>query len=640
MPVGGKIDIVAGVHDHDLIAFVIVVVIIVVMAIAMAVAVPVMPAPAPMLVTILAALAPAMMATMTMMAMMIVVIIVIIVIIIIVIIVIVVIVTVIVIIITDDDFTIRHRDRLRPAGLGRQHDGTRCKQGSENEATGRMETGFHTPPQRGQDLFGRGIIARIDIPPKRRGCILIFLHPAHDHLLAVEAAGIRRNCNLGRGCKESVNGAGSARGLHPTCAWQKEPRIRSMRIWPFGHSKTKVRRAFPSGDTKERSAESHAAGSRPQHRSWRGAARFQAQDVLEAIDEPLILVNRRLRLLWANRMGRMLLGAHAEIGRDIRLYLRTREIVTALEQVARSAASAPVQLVTRHRQGQRESVYALHLHRIHAAERQDDTEEEPGILLHLRDISALDRAERMRADFIANVSHELKTPLAALIGFIETLRGPARDDPAARERFLALMDAEARRMNRLVGDLLSLSKLESEPPPARDARADLVAVTQRVLTLMQPVAVQAHIGVQAQIIPDRAPVRGEEDRLVQMLTNLLDNAIKYGKPGPVTVSLTAEGDAWVLTVADRGPGIPAEHLPRLTERFYRVDTARSRSLGGTGLGLALVKHIVRKHEGRLEIESRPGAGTTVTVRLPRLDEPDGKTASAGQTGRQPNRPVM
>lgn len=182
-------------------------------------------------------------------------------------------------------------------------------------------------------------------------------------------------------------------------------------------------------------------------------------------------------------------------------------------------------------------------------------------------------------------------------------------------------------MDRLVGDLLSLSKLESEPPPARNARADLVTVIQRVLALMQPVAAQAEMVVRPQIAPTRAPVQGEEDRLVQMLTNLIDNAIKYGKPGPVTVSLTAEADEWVLTVADRGPGIPAEHLPRLTERFYRVDTARSRSLGGTGLGLALVKHILRRHGGRLEITSRLGAGTTVTVRLPRPDEPDEEGAS-------------
>ena len=325
----------------------------------------------------------------------------------------------------------------------------------------------------------------------------------------------------------------------------------------------------------------------------------------------------------------MLLGTHAEIGRDIRLYLRAREIIAALERMVHSTASAPVRFVTRHRQGRTERVYELHLHGIHTTGREgeDGMPAEPCILLHLRDISALDRAERMRADFVANVSHELKTPLAALIGFIETLRGPAREDARARERFLTLMDAEARRMDRLVGDLLSLSKLESGPPLARDARADLVSVVQRVLTLMEPVAARAKITVRSQIGPIRAPVRGEEDRLVQMLTNLLDNAIKYGKPGPVTVSLTAEEGEWVLTVADRGPGIPAEHLPRLTERFYRVDTARSRSLGGTGLGLALVKHILRRHQGRLEIDSQPGAGTTVTVRLPRPDAADAQTAS-------------
>ena len=403
-----------------------------------------------------------------------------------------------------------------------------------------------------------------------------------------------------------------------------------MRIWPFGRSKTRANHTAPPDDGKDRTTESRASDHLSRHRSWPGAVRFHAQDVLEAIDEPLVLVNRRLRLLWANQAGRVLLGAHAEIGRDIRLYLRAREIITALEQMARTASPAPLRFVTRHRQGETERVYALHLHSVHPAGRhqgKDGAEEESCILMHLRDISALDRAERMRADFIANVSHELKTPLTALIGFIETLRGPARDDARARERFLALMDAEARRMDRLVGDLLSLSKLESEPPPARNARADLVTVIQRVLALMQPVAAQAEMVVRPQIAPTRAPVQGEEDRLVQMLTNLIDNAIKYGKPGPVTVSLTAEADEWVLTVADRGPGIPAEHLPRLTERFYRVDTARSRSLGGTGLGLALVKHILRRHGGRLEITSRLGAGTTVTVRLPRPDEPDEEGAS-------------
>ncbi len=416
-----------------------------------------------------------------------------------------------------------------------------------------------------------------------------------------------------------------------------------MRIWPFGRSRMKAEHHPSSGEKKGRAAETQATEHPSEHQSWPGAVRFHAQDVLEAIDEPLILVNRRLRLLWANRTGRVLLGAHAEIGRDIRLYLRAREIITALEQMAGAASSAPLCFVTRHRQGQTERVYELHLHSVHPADRhqsEDGAEEESCILMHLRDISALDRAERMRADFIANVSHELKTPLTALIGFIETLRGPARDDARARERFLALMDAEARRMDRLVGDLLSLSKLESEPPPARNARADLVTVIQRVLALMQPVAARAEMVVRSQIAPTRAPVQGEEDRLVQMLTNLIDNAIKYGKPGPVTVSLTAEADEWVLTVADRGPGIPAEHLPRLTERFYRVDTARSRSLGGTGLGLALVKHILRRHGGRLEITSRLGAGTTVTVRLPRPDEPDEEAASNRRSGHQPNRPVM
>lgn len=404
-----------------------------------------------------------------------------------------------------------------------------------------------------------------------------------------------------------------------------------MRLWPFGRAGKRA--DHPSSSRQEERGPS--AGSRnpdhpSPHRSWPGAVRFQAQDVLEAIDEPLILVNRRLRLLWANGAGRMLLGSHAEAGRDIRLYLRTRDVITTLERMAHSPASAPVRLVTRHRQGQMERVYELHLHAIRPPAGTDEsgTGEEPSILLHLRDISALDRAERMRADFVANVSHELKTPLAALIGFIETLRGPARDDPEARERFLALMDAETRRMDRLVGDLLSLTKLESEPPLARDARADLVTVVERVISLMQPVAARANVPIRSWISPARAPVHGEEDRLVQMLTNLVDNAIKYGRPGPVTVALKAAGSEWVLAVEDRGPGIAAEHLPRLTERFYRVDTARSRAMGGTGLGLALVKHILRRHGGRMDIDSRPGRGTTVTVRLPMPEGPAAASAAS------------
>ncbi len=346
--------------------------------------------------------------------------------------------------------------------------------------------------------------------------------------------------------------------------------------------------------------------------------------VLEVLEDPVLVADGRLRLHWCNAAARRLFPL-AEPGRDVRVFLRASAMAEALSEIAAGAArSGPITL----RHGERG--FAAYARRVAVDGRQDAGGR---ILIVLKDVTAEERAARMRADFVANVSHELKTPLAALLGFIETLSGPARDDPAARARFLALMEAEARRMNRLVDDLLSLSRLEAEPPLAADARADLVAVVRRVVAVMGGLAEDSGVTLAAQIALDAAPVAGEEDRLVQMLTNLVDNAIKYGRPGPVTISLAAENGAWLLTVADRGPGIPPEHLPRLTERFYRVDAARSRSLGGTGLGLALVKHIVRRHGGRLEIASRPGAGTTVSVRLP-------AAGADGADGGQPKRPVM
>jgi len=228
--------------------------------------------------------------------------------------------------------------------------------------------------------------------------------------------------------------------------------------------------------------------------------------------------------------------------------------------------------------------------------------------------------ERMRADFVANVSHELRTPLASLIGFIDTLRGPAADDPEAQQRFLGIMAEQAARMNRLIDDLLSLSRIELiEHQPPSDA-VELRELVMRIVAGFEPRLRERSVALDVRVPEELPPVTGDADQLTQVLQNLLDNAVKYGRDGGVVrleAAAVPRGRAGVLvTVADQGIGIPRDHLPRLTERFYRVNTGRSRATGGTGLGLAIVKHIVNRHRGQLSIESEEGIGTTVTVWLP------------------------
>jgi two-component system, OmpR family, phosphate regulon sensor histidine kinase PhoR len=250
-------------------------------------------------------------------------------------------------------------------------------------------------------------------------------------------------------------------------------------------------------------------------------------------------------------------------------------------------------------------------------------------LVGLRELTEQLMIERVRQDFVANASHELRTPLTALRGFIDTLAGPARDDPEARERFLRTMAGEAARMSRLVDDLLSLSRIEqSEHQPPSD-HVDAADCLKSVVRTLQPYAEERKARLGLALAEPLPAVIADRDQLVQLLTNLIDNAIKYGGPaGEITIRgehvVTAPPGAGPLTgraalrivVSDRGPGIAREHLPRVTERFFRVDPARSRQLGGTGLGLAIVKHILRRHRGHLAIESELGRGTTVTVYLP------------------------
>jgi two-component system phosphate regulon sensor histidine kinase PhoR len=245
------------------------------------------------------------------------------------------------------------------------------------------------------------------------------------------------------------------------------------------------------------------------------------------------------------------------------------------------------------------------------------------MLLVLPDLTPLRRVEEMRVDFVANASHELRTPLAALSGFIDTLLGPARDDVAARERFLGIMKTQATRMARLIDDLLSLSRVELIEHLHPDKPVDLVAVVRQVTDGLQTLARDRGVEIVLELPPEPMIVLGDRDELTRVFENLVENALKYGASGKrVSISLaTAKGPAGMeaqVAVRDYGPGIAAEHLPRLTERFYRVDVSQSRAEGGTGLGLALVKHILNRHRGRIVIESEPGRGATFTARLPRV----------------------
>ena len=242
-------------------------------------------------------------------------------------------------------------------------------------------------------------------------------------------------------------------------------------------------------------------------------------------------------------------------------------------------------------------------------------------LLTFQDVTEAEQMGQMRRDFVANVSHELRTPLTALLGFIETLRGAARDDAAARDRFLAIMEREAGRMNRLIGDLLHLSRVEAEERVRPTARIDLATLVANAVSTLRPLAGDAGVEVEVTGLAAPLPLPGDADQITQVIVNLLENAIKYGgSGGRVTLHLTREalpnGPGLRLDVIDRGEGIDPLHIPRLTERFYRVDGHRSREKGGTGLGLAIVKHIVQRHRGRVRIDSEPGKGSVFSVILP------------------------
>ncbi|OHC75477.1 MAG: hypothetical protein A3H92_02035 [Rhodospirillales bacterium RIFCSPLOWO2_02_FULL_58_16] len=246
-------------------------------------------------------------------------------------------------------------------------------------------------------------------------------------------------------------------------------------------------------------------------------------------------------------------------------------------------------------------------------------------MLVLHDVTAAGKADKMRADFISNVSHELRSPLSSLVSFIETLRGPAKDDAEARERFLGLMEGEARRMTHLINDLLTLSKVESYEHIRPEGSVDLHQVLKQVSAVLSLRAKKRGITITISCPPGLPKINGNEDELMQVFRNLIDNAVNYGLKGkPILVAIKkvdkipgSDEKGVAVFIENQGEGISPEHIDRLTERFYRVDKGRSRNMGGTGLGLAIVKHILNHHRGRLTIASTPGKTTTFTVYLPR-----------------------
>jgi two-component system phosphate regulon sensor histidine kinase PhoR len=341
------------------------------------------------------------------------------------------------------------------------------------------------------------------------------------------------------------------------------------------------------------------------------------QAIVGGLPDPVIAVDSDSRVLVLNEPARALAPALRQ-GEPVSLTLRMPELSDAVRRAFARDEEQRIEYSERVPVDRWFQVVVMPVRRMPDATKPDL------VLLTFRDITPRRHVDEMRSDFVANASHELRTPLAALSGFIETLQGSARDDAKARERFLAIMQQQASRMARLIDDLLSLSRIELNAHRRPDTPVDLVPIVRQVADGLQTLARDRDVTVNVEAAG--APtVLGDRDELVSLFENLVENAIKYGATGKrVDIKLAParaeEGEPEVqVSVQDYGPGIAPEHVPRLTERFYRVNVRESRDQGGTGLGLALVKHILNRHRGRLSIESSPGAGATFTIYLPTVE---------------------
>jgi len=359
-----------------------------------------------------------------------------------------------------------------------------------------------------------------------------------------------------------------------------------------------------------------------------------AEAVIAAVPDPLILLDERRQIVRTNTQAAAFVGAVAARA-DLSVAVRNPSVLAAADAVLRGELTRAVDFTL--------TVPIERQLRARIARIDRPSIDGAVAVLSLHDITQLKRAEQMRADFIANASHELRTPLASLLGFIETLRGPARDDGEARERFLVIMHDQASRMTRVVEDLLSLSRIELNEHVMPKDQVTLDLVLRQVVDALELRASERGMRIQMELAARLPDILGDHDELAQVFQNLIDNAIKYGRAGtgivvtaknvsrPSRDADTGFASFVSVSVRDLGEGIAREHLPRLTERFYRVDTARSREMGGTGLGLAIVKHILNRHRGFLEIESTPGVGSSFTVFLRRHPAgPFGRTVTERQ----------
>ena len=340
------------------------------------------------------------------------------------------------------------------------------------------------------------------------------------------------------------------------------------------------------------------------------------RSIIGGLPDPVVLLDRAGRILHFNQAATELAPA-LRAGEPVQSALRTPEIVASLRNALVSNRPQRVDFVN-HAAIDR----WMELIIVPIPVPTNFGGRESCMLMTFHDQTPLRRVEELRADFVANASHELRTPLAALSGFIDTLQGPARDDASARDRFLAIMRAQATRMARLIDDLLSLSRIELSAHVRPETPVDLAPIVRQVVDGLEPLARERGVAIDVDLPVMPTMVPGDRDELLRLFENLIENGLKYGASGgKIDVAMTAaaapDGSPEIRTlVRDYGPGIAPEHLPRLTERFYRVDVGDSRARGGTGLGLSLVKHILNRHRGRLQIESAPDKGATFTAILP------------------------
>lgn len=343
--------------------------------------------------------------------------------------------------------------------------------------------------------------------------------------------------------------------------------------------------------------------------------------VFDHLPGPVILIGSRREIIDINRAARELFDI-SSTGQDLAISLRNPDVLRLVDGVMAEGGSREIETTIADSPPR---VVAVHVEHVSETDMADGIV----VVLSVTDLTAIKRMEHMRADFVANASHELRSPLSAIIGFLETITGPAKDDPEARTRFTEIMLRESRRMTRLIDDLLSLSRVEINEHVKPTDRVSIEPVLNGIVETLTFKADERGMNITLNIEGEIQQLQGEAEQLEQVFHNLVDNAIKYGAENS-SVQITAMSIARVpgrriagaaISVTDQGEGIPQDAIPRLTERFYRVDKARARNLGSTGLGLAICKHIISRHRGHLDIESTPGEGSTFTVSLPYAIDP-------------------